>query len=352
MNLNLPRIRWGFRRLLAGRATDFNAIASRTWMLCAEESRNARPAVFLDGALDKVTGLSPWRSWDVELLLARGGAMRHAASQAHMVENVDLVGGHLYSGTARAQMGTGPETFAQPGRREVQEVEQANLVTSWAGSHFFGPFLKSDLPLELIDEGSVANIAIRTRPYEHAQGYRELCGLHAVPLVQRARIRKLVHYTDFAQNSFKANRYRELRARLRSRVGQRPEHVSPGVYIMRGQAGERRLLTNESDLIDHLRGRGFEIVDPSGLSAAEVARRTLDVPIVISVEGSHLSHAIYTLRDAGTMLVLQPPDRFAMPFKEFTDCLDMRFAFLVGTQAEGGFSVPLDDLCRMLDRLG
>jgi hypothetical protein len=57
------------------------------------------------------------------------------------------------------------------------------------------------------------------------------------------------------------------------------------------------------------------------------------------------------MADDGAFLVLQPPDRFALNYKELTDCLDMRYAFLVGDPSSSGFTVPLGDLQQILDRL-
>ena len=71
--------------------------------------------------------------------------------------------------------------------------------------------------------------------------------------------------------------------------------------------------------------------------------------MVISVEGSHISHVVYSMSRDGLLTVLQPPDRFAMAFKEFTDCIGLRFGFVVGDPTEGGFSVDLDTLRRFLD---
>jgi hypothetical protein len=77
----------------------------------------------------------------------------------------------------------------------------------------------------------------------------------------------------------------------------------------------------------------------------------LDAPVIVSIEGSHLSHVAYTLRDEGTLVVLQPADRFALNYKELTDCLGAGFGFLVCDASAGGFTAPLDQLRRMLDQL-
>ena len=121
--------------------------------------------------------------------------------------------------------------------------------------------------------------------------------------------------------------------------------------MRRGSDGERRQLVNEAALADLLVAKGFDIIDLDRMDAAEIARRTLDAPIVIGVEGSHLSHAIYAMADSGAFLVIQPPDRFAMPYKEYADRMGMGFGFVVALPDAGGFAVDLDDIRMMLDRL-
>lgn len=282
--------------------------------------------------------------------MIRGGPGRHSASTAHLICDVTLVGSHLYKGPAKAKPGFGDERWLLDSSA-MEEVAEANLVTSTEGSHFFGPLLQCDFPLELISVDDPANIRMSTKPYEHARGYRSLLQLPDIRCLHRARIRRLVMYSDFAQNSHKIARYEELRRRLRSSVRPTGKGMRRGVYLRRGTSGEPRLIENEASLIEFLDRSGFEIVDPGVLSAEEVSARLLDAPLIISVEGSHLSHGIFSLADRGTMLVLQPPDRFAMPYKEYTDAMDMRFAFLVGRRTTHGFRICPDELRRMLDML-
>jgi len=110
------------------------------------------------------------------------------------------------------------------------------------------------------------------------------------------------------------------------------------------------MLTNEAAVEQALRERGFQIVDIATMSAEQICRASLNARIVAGVEGSHLSHGIFSAADDATFLVLQPPDRFCMTYKEFTDAMaDMRCAFLVGDPHPGGFTVPPDDLNRLLD---
>jgi capsular polysaccharide biosynthesis protein len=95
--------------------------------------------------------------------------------------------------------------------------------------------------------------------------------------------------------------------------------------------------------------RGFRVIDIAQMGAEAIARQALDAPIVVGVEGSHLSHAIFAAHDDATFLVLQPPHRFSMSYKEYTDRVGMRYAFLVGDPAPDSFTISIDDLNRLLD---
>ena len=307
------------------------------------------PALFPEGALDKVTGLSPWRTWPQETELFQGGPRTHLATTAFVVDDVTISGPFVYKGATKYDAGYGMARLWRAQQGPATEIEEATLVSCFAGSRFFGPFLKDSLPQELLPDGGSQQITMRTKKYSHEPGYRTLFDLPAPPRIEYGRIRRLTFFQDFGQNAGKAARYRLMQDRLRSQVGPRKQEPAKGIYLKRGQTGEARILTNEQELEEYLVNMGFDVVEPAKLPADEVARRTLDAPVVISVEGSHISHVVYSMSRDGLLTVLQPPDRFAMAFKEFTDCIGLRFGFVVGDPTEGGFSVDLDTLRRFLD---
>ena len=264
------------------------------------------------------------------------------------MENVELVGAWLYKGAAAAQPGYGKREWLLRNPPPLQRLAETHLVTASTGSHFFGCLMLDDYPLALLPEADAHRTLMLTQSYPHDLTYREILGLPRQAPLERARIGKLILYTDFAQNSLKRRRYETLRANLRANV-QRSTPPVAGVYLRRGRTGELRLLENEAQIEQMLAGLGFEVIDPMALSSADIARRTLDAPLVVAVEGSHLSHAIYSAAPDAAFVVLQPPTRFAMPYKEYTDRVGMRFAFLVGDRAAEGFTVAPDHLRRLLD---
>lgn len=351
MSLNWPMLVRAGHRLITRKHRHIFEMAHRVDEISPAETTQIPAAIYPEGALEKVTGLSPWRTWDRELELINGGPDDHAATRAFTILDAVISGPYLYKGAAKHFAGYGTARLWDSSAGRSIALPEATLVSCISGSAFFGPFLKDSLPQELLAGEDAPKIALKTKDYGHEPGYRQLFGLPAPPLVQRARVARLTFFEDFGQTASRAARYRMLHDRLRANLDRKGHPVPAGVYLKRGATGETRILTNEHALEQHLAALGFDIVEPAVLDADEIARRTLDAPIVISVEGSHMAHVVYSMRANGTLLVLQPPDRFAMAFKEFTDRFDMGFAFVVGTQTEDGFAVDIDELQRLLDQL-
>ncbi|MCV0437574.1 MAG: glycosyltransferase family 61 protein [Hydrogenophaga sp.] len=337
------------KRVTGGKAVDIRTQASKTWVLCPAEEAHTPPAIHLPGEIDRIQSVSPWRMHDAELASIHGGQVRHASSEAHLLEDVELAGAFLYKDAAVSQPGFGKRHWWLSGSIPLERYTESHLITSHMGSHFFGTLLLDDYPLALLPPEGAHRLPMCTQPSRHNAQYRELLELPMSLPVQRARIDRLIVYTDFAQNSLKVKRYEVLRTALR-RNCPRTATSSAGVYLRRGRSGELRLLDNEAQVEEMLAGMGFDIIDPMVLTAAEISSRTLDAPLVISVEGSHLSHAIFSASDTATFVVLQPPDRLCMTYKEYTDQMgSMRFAFLVGDRSAQGFRVEPDHLKRLLD---
>lgn len=351
--LNVPMVRQRAKQMLSGQHVDLQRLATRHWQLCPATEVRSRPALMPPGSMERILSFSPLTHPEHELAMLRGALIRHDASIGHVVEGATIAGAFLYVGAARWHAGMGEEHLLVKGPRpEPVFLEEATLRCSYTSSNYFGCMMLDAAPLALIDEHSEGSIVLPGRPYSHEAGYRSLLGLSQPEVVSRGWVQRLTLYTDHAQNDYKRRRYLELRARLRSRLGPRPAGSSrPMVYIGRGTAGEARVLVNEDGVIRALRDRGFTIIDPSTMSAEEIARASLDASIVVGVEGSQLAHTIFSMADDAAFLVIQPPTRVAMAFKEFTDCVGMTFAMVVADPAEKGFSMPIDTLLRMVDTL-
>lgn len=348
MRLNTAYLRRGFARMLSGPQA-LEDVASDSWEVHPETAIDTHPALYPEGALDRISALSPWRSWEVEQGLIDGGVVRHAATRALVLERADLVRGFVYCGASVLRFGQGKASLIESGLPRWQEIADAHLGSVWTGADFFGHFLTDTLTLQLLPPAGATIVGAPGKPYRHEAGYRALLGLDRPDMPERARIDRLTVYVDYGQNAHKTQRYDVLRARVRAASPKPP--ARPGVFLCRGVDGDPRRLANQDALTDLLDGNGFDILDCDSLDPAEIVHRSLDARIIVGVEGSHLSHGLYPVAAGGALLVLQPPDRFAMPYKEVADALGLRFGFVVGHPAAEGFSVDLDEVRLMLDRL-
>lgn len=345
--LNTARVRRVIARALRGRVDHIKSLAERTWTIWPAEASTVPPAIYLGGSLERIRGLSVWRRWDNEMRMIKGERFEHAATTAHQLRAVDLVGAYLYKGAAKDSPGVGiPQLWLRDRRERIADAE---LVTTNSGSHFFGCWLLEDIPLAVLVGPSPNKIVMAGHRYPHESGFRELLGEAAPRTVTHAHIDRLTLYTDYGQNRCREERYRLLRARLRVNLGGDRKGAPAGIYLKRGGTGEPRIICNEDEVEALMRRLGFRIVEPARLSAAEISRQTLDAKVVVSCEGSHISNVIYSVADDACFVVLQPPDRFSLAYKEYTDRMAMRFAFVVGEPAEGGFTVAPDDIARIID---
>lgn len=349
--LNYPMIRRTVLRVLNRKFVSLTSLAEETIEIYPEEKVSLPKAIFLKGALDKIKGISEWRYWEQEEELIHGRDIIAHPIHAYFMEDVDIVGAYVYCGPAKDMPGYGPEKIILRNYPDREFIHQANLVTSYAGSLFFGPLLVDDFPLELYTDHPENNIKMVTNKYEDEDEYRKLLDIQDTRLVKHARVKQLTMYSQPAINTLRTQNYKILRQRLHDKFTASNVSSSPGIYLKRGATGEKRLLTNEPELENFLVKLGFDIVEPAKMTVREIVERTLGAKIVISVEGSQLSHIIFSMHEKGAFVVLQPPDRFSMVYKEFADCMGMKFAFIVGDSDEGGFKIQTDELGRIIDLL-
>lgn len=349
MAWNLPRMRRMVRRALSGRAQGLDEVCVRRWTVCPASRSLVAPALYPEGALARIQGLSPFRNWDTEQRLIEGGMQELPATVAYALRDVDVVRGHVYAGPCEWVVGVGEAPWRLSGLPKEPPIDEATLVSTSSGTHYFGCLLLDDFVLECLGHALSDGVSLPSRPSTHEADYRALLGLPPKRVVQHTRIRSMTWFVDPAHNPSKTERYRRLRANLREQI------VTPGgtglVYIRRGLAGQRRVMANEAELEQVLSEQGFTVIDPMQLPAREIARLSLDARLVVSIEGSQISHAIFSMADDARLIILQPPDRFAMQYKEFTDAMGMRCGFVVCTPGESGFTVDIPELLALIDRM-
>lgn len=344
--INLLLIRRGILRLIQGRKTYREACDSQQIISPAQEYQ-ALPAFFLEEDLAKIRGVPPDATYAGEISRLDVGTKRWEATIAYHFSDIDIVQGYLYKGAMKYPFVDAPESWFR--QQQTTHISEALIASSVYTCRYFGHWITDALSLELAAEIlAVSAITPAQKFYKHESEYRSLLGLDPL-LVNRAKCKKLMILDDFAANQFKLDRFLQIRERIKSKI--KPIHSRHGVMFLRKQSGNKRVLVNELEVADFLRSQGFIVIDSEMLTATDIMRQVLEAKIVIGVEGSQLTPAIYALSETGTILTLQPPDRFSTCHKEYTDCLGMHYGFLVGDQVEGGFQINISALSKLLDKI-
>lgn len=321
--------------------------SERQWTLHPSETEITPPAYYFEDELAYITDF-PKATWrEVEMRRIKGGLTEHAATIAYQISNVELVKGILFKRAAKETLVRQSRGFFAPDPPMINGTSA--LAATYYGSVFFGHWLSDDLVRHLAGEALATPIMPNRKTYRHEPEYCELMGI-SQHRVDSARFEKLIMLEDFGQNAFKRQRFLELRSRLCGAVQSSHNRY---VYIRRGfrDAGASLVLTNAAEVEDYLTTQGFHIVDPDQLSSSEIASAIAGARVVVSIEGSHMLHALYAMGDGATLCLIQPPYRFNNVMKEYMDCMGLRYGFTVATENAEGFAAPLDRLKRILDRL-
>ncbi|BAS58169.1 hypothetical protein NIES2135_24450 [Leptolyngbya boryana NIES-2135] len=342
--LNLALLNQRGLRLLTGRKT-CEDLCVKQWTLSPSKKFFSPSAIYLDGELHKVTSVQEDTTYTAELQRVQEGVKEYAATIVYQLQDVTIYDGYMYKGAMKYPLTTAKESFFRSG--ELENIPEAALACTFVGNLYFGHWVRDDLTLTLAAQQFAQAVRTAQKLTNHQQEYSHLLNIHSTP-VSKARIKELTIFEDFGQNQYKRERYEYIRSKFSSLSS---HQTVEGVMLLRGNPRVQRLLVNENQIAEFLRNQGFIIVDPEKTSATEIVRQTLGAKIVVGVEGSQLAHGLFTLRESGAILTLQPPYRFNNVYKECADCLGLKYSFVVGKQVANGFEISLEDLARTLDMI-
>lgn len=342
-SINIPRLHRLLLRIFGYKT--FREVCAREWIISPASVSTAPPAICLLGETEKVTGVGPGTNVLHEQLRVKGGRRDHAATKARILRNAYLLGDYIYKRAAKIQIGVSSERWlCQSFGGEIKDI--ASLACSEVDSKYFGHWVTDGIPL-LMAALEVAPPIRNSDPMTlHQQQYLSMLGLNYESF-KGGRIRELIILEDFGQNKYKRVRYERIRKSLCRLGGHPPSHA--GAIILRGMSGASRSLINEQEIADYLLSIGFKVIDPQLQSANEIVAAIKGALVVVGVEGSHLAHGLFAMNPRGTLLVLQPPYRFNNVHKDYTDCMDLKYAFVVGEVCNGGFRMPIDHFKKTLD---
>jgi hypothetical protein len=350
---NYQALKYRLHRLMSARdgaTAGFLDLADSVRVLHPGVTEPSPPAIYLASHLEKIENICCHRTHELEDAKIFGRPWTHAPTVEYQFSDVTLNNGYLYKRQAKLKLVPHREKLFRGAADKRVMLEKGFLACSFSGNCYFGPFLREDVPMSLLADDYLSNFVVTQTPFRDESSYRMLLDCPRPEAYAEAIIKYCTLYQDFGKNPGKALRYKELRQRVRKFFSRSALSCDEVVYLKRGMGGSRRTVANEQELEQYFEKVGIAVVEPGRLDAVETAKKLFDAKLVISVEGSHISHAVYTIADNATILVLQPPDRFSTAFKDFTDCLGMRFGFVVGSGDVTGFHVDQEDLARVIDR--
>lgn len=355
----LSRPRWSLAavshalgRIARRPSSALETAAEKSWEIAPCETSIAPPACFLPNQLDRVTRWE-FATEHPSLAMNGGNEVIHRATRGFLLKDVWLLDGALYKNDARLWLQ--PRSGRFPPIRVETEIERGALFCSALGNRYFGSWLIEDCvtyPLASHEGIPVTTAkAVKLNPagqpvLTHAQYYEDWLGMQPTRL-HNAFFRELVVFDDVGQNRSKHLRFRSMHERLISHVKVTPH---PGVFILRGNTGDLRVLHNELELAEHLRKqRGFRILDITKADVPTIMETCAGAQIVAGVEGSQLVHGLLALRPGGSLLTLQLPDRFVQIFKDMTDRDSQQYGFVVVHPEDKGYRVDIEEVDRTLD---
>jgi hypothetical protein len=340
-----PHIR-NIKRLFLGAGT-LASQAYRQEVLYEEEKATIHPVIFLPGQIDKITGTGfvlVSKEDQISRVLSR--SVTHGKTIAYHIKEAILFDGSIYHGRLRHFVA---EKSLFQSSSQVRRLETVGLASSYSGTKYFGHWLADDCLQYLLAEKHGQPLCLRrpTGGEMHRKKYETYFG-QDWSWTDRALINHLIVYQDFAQNGLKRARYKILRARLRERF----HHGKIGgslVYLRRGGTGTQRLIENEQEIVDVLTKNGFVTVNVEMDTLEHLLGVLAGAKLVISIEGSHAAHCIFSVPENSGLIALQPPDRFMAFHRDWTEAVGVRFGFVVGVTDGIGYRFSTSEILRTVD---
>ena len=319
--------------------------AYHSWDISPGNTLKSKAAYYLPNQLERVSG---WAFMDEHPRREMEGGLIYSnqPTRGYLLKNVTLADGSLYKNDAVCVLNDRAKHL--PTLHIKHELDHAAIYSTYNGNRYFGSWLIDDCVTYPLANTFGMPVTLEKKRSAHALDYKARFGMSATPL-ENAFFKELVMFDDIGQNASKHNRFKALGEKLRQNVEVKPH---PGVFLMRGQYGALRYLTNELELAEHLKEKhGFRILDPMKESLSTIVSVCAGAQVVMGVEGSQLIHGMLLLAQAGTLFTIQPPDRFVSVLKHLTDRDGQNFAFVVGIPEGNGFRVIPEEIDRTLELL-
>lgn len=316
-----------------------------TEVIQPEETEAVRPPAFLPGMLERATGTVEGNELSYYLQSAVETSVTHVPALRHVYRNALVRRKGFATLRSSERMGRGYALGEL--LRRVTKVDTLRYCYSPVIWQYFGHWLTDGIPMSFIDPDRGDLWMPPMVGSGHSLEYLDVLGLApmADPLVFA---REMIAYQDYGQGSHKRARYREINKRIVARydIGA----AEAPVFIKRGRTGVPRWIANEDALIDALVARNWKIVDIAKATVADMQKVLVRAPVVVSIEGSQLDHALLSMPEGASMVILEPQDRFLLRFLGICRARNIRPGFTVveGSLANG-YHADLDEILRTID---
>lgn len=328
-------------RGIFGGLPDLTTMAVERWIVAEGTPVEVRKARCLPGQIERIACAAFGSREEVVRDFRGGFESRQSPTMAYQMRHVLLFDGILHADGAWRHLRARSRQL--PIARDIEERSSGSLYESWPGNRWFGNWLVDDCLTYRLAE-NVGEPVTTQMPVGHMRSYERALGM-APERVQAAWFDDFVLFDDHAHNENRRARADDLRQRLVG--GGSPCH--PGVYLLRGQSGDRRILGNEYAIVERMVRRGFRVIDPTTSSLDEIVEACAGARIVAGIEGSHLVHGLMTMPRGAGLFVIQPPDRAVSVLKLTTDRQCQDFGFVMGKGTNEAFSADIDEIERTLD---
>lgn len=230
-----------------------------------------------------------------------------------------------------------------------RELDTGVLANNYFSNGFWGHWLISELPmqLEMSKLGTLVTYHDR-KPFFDEPIWRDTLGL---PVLEESKfwyINKLFLADPKAMDPVTIKNWFKIRKNLKVYNDQ-----SKYIYVKRGNTGKRRILKNEIEFINKLESMGFVTIEPGSISCRQTIEQLTDAEIVIGVEGSHMDPVIYTMKESGQLIVLQPPNRVGLNAATNATICGICSSVYICDPIDDDFSfkIDIDDFMLFLNRM-
>ncbi|MEM7621097.1 MAG: glycosyltransferase family 61 protein [Pseudomonadota bacterium] len=320
-------------------------LAAHIDVLCEQETAQRPKRIFLEDDLEKIVAVQEGTRLGNEMLRLQGGTATHKATIRYTLRNVfAYANGFSQAHQSHYRFGELAHTHMLTG--DVKKCDAAHFCLYPNAMMHFAHWVHEACAIALLDEQDESVILPPRKNWAHTAQYADLFEITSEP-GELFFVKEFHAYQDFSQNSSKAARYAIMRDRIRQKI---KPHGNRFIYLSRGTTGEKRDIANEHELVSFLETQGFVIVEPEKLSVTEIMEQCLGAEMVVSMEGSQLTHAAFSLKKDGFILALVPADRFINLYADYADSMGLHYSMcLVEGTKDCGYKVNLDRFKKVLD---